>query len=56
MERMIAGVRRNRALAALIAASRIAVAPIPASAASVRCGWLDNPSPGNASLFDKDGE
>lgn len=21
-----------------------------------RCGWFDNPSPGNASLYDKDGE
>jgi len=28
----------------------------PARARSLRCGWLDNPSPGNASLFDKDGE
>ncbi len=21
-----------------------------------RCGWFDNPTPGNASLYDKDGE
>jgi hypothetical protein len=21
-----------------------------------RCGWFDNPTPGNASLFDRDGE
>ncbi len=53
---MIAGVCRNRALATVIAASMIAAAPMPARAANVRCGWLDNPSPGNASLFDKDGE
>ena len=26
------------------------------SAALQRCGWFDNPSPGNATLFDKDGE
>ncbi|WP_199778785.1 DUF4087 domain-containing protein [Methylobacterium sp. 285MFTsu5.1] len=22
----------------------------------VRCGWFDNPSPGNATLYDRDGE
>lgn len=47
---------RSRALAAAVAASMIAVAPMLGRAASLRCGWLDNPSPGNASLFDRDGE
>ena len=56
MDTMIPGVRRNRALAVLIAVSMIALAPMAARAASVRCGWLDNPTPGNASLYDKDGE
>jgi hypothetical protein len=56
MEQMIAVVCRNRALAAVVAASMIAPASISARAADMRCGWLDNPSPGNASLFDKDGE
>ncbi len=56
MNTMIPGVRRNRALAVLIAVSMIALAPMAARAGSVRCGWLDNPTPGNASLYDKDGE
>jgi hypothetical protein len=56
MDTMIPGVRRNPALAVLIAVSMIALAPLAARAASVRCGWLDNPTPGNASLYDKDGE
>jgi hypothetical protein len=56
MDTMIPGVRRNRALAVLIAVSMIALAPMAARAGSLRCGWLDNPTPGNASLYDKDGE
>ena len=28
----------------------------PAAGVSVRCGWFDNPSPGNAWLHDRDGE
>lgn len=28
----------------------------PSSSAAVRCGWLDNPTPGNFSLRDRDGE
>lgn len=27
-----------------------------AAEGEVRCGWFSNPSPGNASLYDKDGE
>jgi hypothetical protein len=50
------GVRRNRVLAAVIAGWMISLAPMAARAASVRCGWFDNPSPSNASLYDKDGE
>jgi hypothetical protein len=53
---MIPGVRRNCALAVLIAVSMIALAPMAPRAASMRCGWLDNPTPGNASLYDEDGE
>jgi len=56
MDAMIPGVRRNRALAVLIAVSMVALAPMAARAGSLRCGWLDNPTPGNASLYDKDGE
>jgi hypothetical protein len=56
MDTMIPGVRRNHALAVLIAVSMIALAATAARAGSVRCGWLDNPTPGNASLYDKDGE
>jgi hypothetical protein len=53
---MIPGVRRNRALPELVAVSMIALAPMAARGGSVRCGWLDNPTPGNASLYDKDSE
>jgi hypothetical protein len=56
METTILAFRRNRVLAAVIAGWMIALAPLAARAASVRCGWLDNPSPGNAYLYDKDGE
>lgn len=28
----------------------------PSQKAQTRCGWFDNPTPGNASLFDPDGE
>jgi hypothetical protein len=56
MGMMSSGVCRNRALAAGLVASVIALSPIAARAASLRCGWLDNPTPGNASLYDKDGE
>ncbi len=52
----MAVVCRNRMLALLMALSMSVLAPMAARAASVRCGWLDNPSPGNASLYDKDGE
>ncbi len=31
-------------------------APAAAAAAQNRCGWFDNPTPGNATLVDKDGE
>jgi hypothetical protein len=56
METMITVVYRNRMLALLMALSMSVLAPMVARAASVRCGWLDNPTPGNASLYDKDGE
>lgn len=47
---------RNYALTLLLALTMAALAPAAAHAASLRCGWLDNPTPGNASLYDKDGE
>ena len=56
MDTMIPDVRQNRALAVLITVSMVALAPMAARAGSLRCGWLDNPTPGNASLHDKDGE
>ncbi|WP_242112382.1 DUF4087 domain-containing protein [Luteimonas aquatica] len=31
-------------------------AAAPRSGGEQRCGWFDNPSPGNASLHDKEGE
>ena len=42
-------------LAGMATSQAAAQAPVHAQAA-LRCGWFDNPSPGNASLFDKDGE
>lgn len=33
-----------------------ACAKEPSQKAQARCGWFDNPTPGNASLFDRDGE
>lgn len=50
METMITVVYRNRMLALLMALSMSVLASMVARAASVRCGWLDNPTPGNASL------
>ena len=55
MVHLMAGVRRSSGLAAAIAVCMAAPVSM-VQAASVRCGWLDNPSPGNASLYDKDGE
>jgi len=48
--------RPKLAVTWLIAALTVALLSNPSRAASLRCGWFDNPSPGNASLFDKDGE
>lgn len=49
--------RRTSLLAAcglfLVASACIAG---PASAPQTRCGWFDNPTPGNAWLHDRDGE
>ncbi|HEV2511647.1 DUF4087 domain-containing protein [Bosea sp. (in: a-proteobacteria)] len=49
-------IRRSLAAAtvALILGAGSATAQQPGS--EQRCGWLDNPTPGNASLYDKDGE
>ncbi|ROU09423.1 DUF4087 domain-containing protein [Lysobacter enzymogenes] len=42
------------AIAALLLAFGTAAAH--PSGAELRCGWFDNPTPGNASLYDRDGE
>ncbi len=34
----------------------VEAAGVPAEAVTNRCGWYDNPTPGNATLLDKDGE
>jgi len=38
----------------LVAAGAVAQEPVAAPA--LRCGWFDNPTPGNAWLTDRDGE
>jgi hypothetical protein len=42
----------------LCAVLSVSAAPAQESPAKTRtrCGWFDNPTPGNASLFDRDGE
>ncbi|MBI5257180.1 MAG: DUF4087 domain-containing protein [Burkholderiales bacterium] len=47
-----AGVAQATSAAPASAPAAAASAPAPA----LRCGWFDNPSPGNASLTDRDGE
>ncbi|KMM77393.1 hypothetical protein ACP93_00640 [Xanthomonas sp. NCPPB 1128] len=44
--------------AALVAALGLCVVAqaAPPAQTVTRCGWFDNPSPGNATLVDKDGE
>ncbi|MEI2432851.1 DUF4087 domain-containing protein [Lysobacter yananisis] len=44
------------ATTALLLAFGTVVAAAPPSGAELRCGWFDNPTPGNASLHDRDGE
>lgn len=34
----------------------LAMSAASAAEGELRCGWFSNPSPGNASLYDKDGE
>lgn len=50
------GVARARVMAILIAAGCSGAVPASAPEPVLRCGWLDNPTPGNAWLFDRDGE
>jgi len=50
----------NRALAAFVALPLFALALSPAIAANAprverRCGWYENPTPGNVTLTDRDG-
>lgn len=49
---------RFRCAAMLLAASgaATALASSPPPDAVTRCGWFDNPTPGNATLTDRDGE
>ena len=46
------------ALVALLATTSDAVlaSASPTHDADMRCGWFDNPTPGNATLVDRDGE
>lgn len=43
-------------LVLMAAGSCVAAVPHAAPGVENRCGWFDNPSPGNASLIDRDGE
>jgi hypothetical protein len=52
----VAAFRPMCTVAALVAMCSLPLVSVPARAAGLRCGWFDNPSPGNASLFDKEGE
>lgn len=40
----------------LVIASLVLLLVAPAAATERRCGWLHNPTPGNWSLVDRDGE
>lgn len=45
------------ALPVLLAVAALAsTGPTAAQGTSLRCGWFDNPSPGNAWLHDRDGD
>jgi hypothetical protein len=39
----------------LAAAAIVCLASVPALSAELRCGWYENPTPGNLMLTDKDG-
>jgi len=41
---------------ALVSASPSSLTPAMLEKAEMRCGWFSNPTPANASLFDRDGE
>lgn len=43
-------------LALISVCALIAVAPLAATAAENRCGWIQNPTPGNWWLTDRDGQ
>jgi hypothetical protein len=49
---------RSTLLAVILTAllAGIACAKDPSQKAQTRCGWWDNPTPQNVSLFDRDGE
>lgn len=53
----IVSMRMPLVLVLLGAASSAAIADgTPSERLHTRCGWFDNPSPGNATLTDRDGE
>ena len=49
-------IRRSLAGAAAVLVLGMGMACAQQPGIEKRCGWLDNPTPGNASLYDKDGE
>lgn len=44
------------AATAALADGQVPVAGAAAAQPALRCGWFDNPTPGNATLVDRDGE
>lgn len=51
------GMAASLMLILLLAISAVALADgAPFATVRTRCGWFDNPSPGNATLADRDGE
>ena len=43
-------------LFSLLISSGVIAREVKPNTASIRCGWFDNPTPGNAWLMDRDGE
>jgi len=54
--RLVQAVFAAIAVCAAVLACGGAMASAPAGQAVNRCGWFDNPTPGNAWLYDRDGE
>lgn len=43
-------------VAVLLGVTLVGAQPTAIKASEMRCGWFSNPTPANASLFDRDGE